>query len=108
MFTDCFMQVHQLICEYLPTDKDIAAYAQVCSKTNEGVTSSVWRKEFLCAFDPIEHATAEVLHAKYVERRRFAHHYVEFDDTPHPLHHRCLSMLRELIIRKSSPRKHRR
>jgi hypothetical protein len=95
------MQVHQLICEYLPTDRDIANYAQVCTKTRDCVTFSVWRKEFLCAFDPIEHDTPEVLHSKYVERRRLSQHYIEFDAGFHPLHVRCVLMLRELIIRKS-------
>lgn len=95
-----FIQVHQHICSYLATDRDVANYAQVCTKMNDCVTSSVWRKRFLCNFDPIEHATPEMLHLEYIERRCFSQRYIEFHRGLHPLHSRCLTMLRDLIIRK--------
>lgn len=93
-------QIHQLICDYLPTDRDIANYAQVCTRTSECVSSSVWRKRFLCEFDPIEQVTPKNLHDQYAERRRFSQHYFEFDNGHRPLHTECLHMLKDLIIRK--------
>lgn len=46
-------QILQVIAEYLDTDRNIINLGLACKTTHRAITSSVWRKRFLIAFDPL-------------------------------------------------------
>lgn len=73
------MQVHQNIAKFLPHDRDIVRYSQICRGTRSAMSDSVWRYRFLERFDAVPDAPVEILREKYQVRHRTTKLYTKFD-----------------------------
>jgi len=78
------LQIHQSIARFLPTDGDVARYAQVCNTTRVAINSSVWRERLISKFDMIdkirsEDNTPEKFEAIYRERKELRGQFICFD-----------------------------
>ncbi|RFU36337.1 hypothetical protein B7463_g65, partial [Scytalidium lignicola] len=97
-----------MIISFIPKDKDVVAYAQVCKATSIAVSSSVWHARFIVLFDPATGKT-EDLAQKYMFRQEMVKLSVFFDPTTRIGVHKqgrsnkqmkpaVLKMLKDLII----------
>ncbi|TEY36652.1 hypothetical protein BOTCAL_0545g00040 [Botryotinia calthae] len=104
------IEVHQNIAKFLPHDRDIVRYSQICRSTRNAMSDSVWRYRFLERFDAVPDAPVELLREKYQVRHRTTKLYTKFDFNKYrylcsadiarieKAQERVLDMLQNLII----------
>ncbi|KAG0649749.1 hypothetical protein D0Z07_3720 [Hyphodiscus hymeniophilus] len=109
------IQIHQNIAGFFERDSDVLTYAQLCKKTRDSISSSVWRKRFVDTFDmPEGDFETLALAQKYAYRREFAG-WVCFDMKPFSAFataecaavqevntKKCLLVLRDLILESNA------
>ncbi|KAF7894650.1 uncharacterized protein EAF01_010100 [Botrytis porri] len=73
------IEVHQNIAKFLPHDRDVVRYSQICRTTRDAMSDSVWRYRFLERFDAVPDGPVELLREKYQVRHRTTKLYTMFD-----------------------------
>lgn len=108
------MQIHQNIARFLPSDKDVARYSQVCRKTYSSISDSVWRMRFIQKFDIVPGLDPTELKIKYQYRSSTTKVFTSFDPNNYRRDGRLaiqqqeqnqkmiLDMIRNLLIGMSS------
>ncbi|KAF7959187.1 hypothetical protein EAE96_002702 [Botrytis aclada] len=108
------VEVHQNIAKFLPHDRDVIRYSQICRDTRSAISDSVWRYRFLERFDAAPDAPVEVLREKYQVRHRTTKLYTMFDFNKYRYHpsgdiariekaqEKVLDMLQNLIIESNA------
>jgi hypothetical protein len=75
-----FIQIHQLIAEYLPDDSDIVSYARICNTSRKAMSDeSVWHQRFQRKFDMVEGLDKFKLLKKYAFRQHLSRQWICFD-----------------------------
>lgn len=104
-------QILQLIAEYMTTDQTVLDFGLACKTTHKAITSSVWRKRFLVAFDPLDpFHSADPFNTKgfspehyakvYKARRKIAKDFTTFasSDESRAKQVDALNMVREVVL----------